>query len=160
MKTALYIGRFQPFHLGHLSVIKNALKESDRLIIGIGSSQESKTKNNPFTARQRIKMIRSALKEAGISSKRYKIILLKDIVECDKEWVDYVLKKSPKFQIIYTGNPWTIKCFIKVKGIKLKRIKKDIDISSTKVRKLILQAKKWHNLVPKPVAKEILKIKK
>jgi len=45
MTTALIIGRFQPFHLGHLLLIKEAAKEADIIVIGIGSSQESRTRH-------------------------------------------------------------------------------------------------------------------
>ena len=40
MKRALFIGRFQPFHKAHLSDVKLALKECDKIIIAIGSSQD------------------------------------------------------------------------------------------------------------------------
>ena len=45
----LYIGRFQPFHNGHLQLIKSIENKFDQIIIGIGSSQYSHDKNNPFT---------------------------------------------------------------------------------------------------------------
>ena len=54
MATALYIGRFQPPHLGHISVIKEILKKYDSVIIGIGSAQEKGTYENPFSAAERI----------------------------------------------------------------------------------------------------------
>ncbi|MEM0023032.1 MAG: adenylyltransferase/cytidyltransferase family protein, partial [Archaeoglobaceae archaeon] len=47
---ALFIGRFQPYHLGHHEVVKKILEEVDELIIGIGSAQESHSLENPFTA--------------------------------------------------------------------------------------------------------------
>ena len=60
-KFGLYVGRFQPFHNGHKSVVKEALKHCDRLIIAIGSAQESRTKKNPFTFEERRKFIWHAL---------------------------------------------------------------------------------------------------
>src|SRR3970040_1541422 len=51
---ALWIGRFQPFHLGHLSMAKRILAEVDELVIGIGSAQYSHTPENPFTAGERL----------------------------------------------------------------------------------------------------------
>ncbi len=51
--TALLIGRFQPFHNGHLEVVKTISKKCDRMIIGIGSAQLSHTFENPFTAGER-----------------------------------------------------------------------------------------------------------
>lgn len=44
--SALIIGRFQPFHKGHLSVIKMVAEKSDSIIIGIGSAQLSHTFEN------------------------------------------------------------------------------------------------------------------
>ena len=36
----LLIGRMQPVHKGHISVILDTLKEVDELIIGIGSAEK------------------------------------------------------------------------------------------------------------------------
>ena len=52
-KIGLYIGRFQPFHKGHLSVVKEAVNHCDTLIIAVGSAQESRTKKNPFSFEER-----------------------------------------------------------------------------------------------------------
>ena len=66
VNRGLYVGRFQPFHLGHLDAIKYALKEVDELVIVIGSAQYSHNVNNPFTAGERLVMVRQALLEAGV----------------------------------------------------------------------------------------------
>src|SRR6266700_8062812 len=66
LTTGLYVGRFQPFHLGHLQAIKYILGRVDDLIILVGSAQHSHTHENPFTAVERITMIRRALKDAKI----------------------------------------------------------------------------------------------
>ncbi len=63
----LYVGRFQPFHLGHLGAVKAVLKEVDELVIVIGSAQYSHNLNNPFTAGERLVMIRRALQEAKVN---------------------------------------------------------------------------------------------
>ena len=47
-KVGLYVGRFQPFHNGHLSIVKEGLAHCARLILVIGSAQESGTEQNPF----------------------------------------------------------------------------------------------------------------
>ncbi|MCD6340506.1 MAG: adenylyltransferase/cytidyltransferase family protein, partial [Desulfurococcales archaeon] len=67
---ALFPGRFQPIHWGHVSVIKWALSKVDELIIGVGTAQESHTIVNPFTAGERVVMIRLALEEAGVDLRR------------------------------------------------------------------------------------------
>ena len=40
VNRAFYIGRFQPFHKGHLKVISQIAREVDELVIGIGSAHE------------------------------------------------------------------------------------------------------------------------
>jgi len=55
---ALFIGRFQPFHSGHLDAIKQISEEE--IIIGIGSSQYSKTEENPYSFEERKKMIKKS----------------------------------------------------------------------------------------------------
>ncbi len=59
----LLIGRFQPFHKGHLYVIGKIAEEVDEIIIGIGSAQKSHCLDNPFTAGERLMMIKKALLE-------------------------------------------------------------------------------------------------
>ncbi|MBS7649487.1 adenylyltransferase/cytidyltransferase family protein, partial [Candidatus Bathyarchaeota archaeon] len=68
---ALYVGRFQPFHLGHLEAAKYILQNAREIIIVVGSAQESHTLENPFTAGERVYMIRLALNEANIDPGRY-----------------------------------------------------------------------------------------
>ena len=91
-KVGLYIGRFQPFHKGHKSIVEAALKQCDRLIIGIGSSQETRTKRNPFSYEEREQMIlRSFFAEELYS--RIIIIPIPDRTEYsdDASWGQYVL---------------------------------------------------------------------
>lgn len=55
------IGRFEPFHNGHLTIVQRALETCDRLIILIGSAQVARSTRNPFSANEREVMIRAAL---------------------------------------------------------------------------------------------------
>ena len=59
-RRALFVGRFQPFHNGHIHAIGEILEESDELIIVVGSAQMSHEPDNPFTAGERLEMIRLA----------------------------------------------------------------------------------------------------
>ena len=42
-KCGLYIGRFQPLHIGHTSIISKMLDECEQVIVAVGSAQESGT---------------------------------------------------------------------------------------------------------------------
>jgi nicotinamide-nucleotide adenylyltransferase len=65
---ALLIGRFQPFHKGHLQVIKKILGEVDSLIIVIGSSQHKNNLENPLSADEREEMIKRVLEQEGLKN--------------------------------------------------------------------------------------------
>ena len=154
MKRALFIGRFQPFHHGHLHIAKTLSKKFDDLIIGIGSSQEKNTEENPFSYNERKKMIQNTLKNNKI--KNFKIYPIPDLYD-DFKWTNYILENLPKFNVAYSGNDWTIRCFKKhrIKAVKIKLVK---DLSSTKIRELIKNNKSWENLVPKEICDYLKKI--
>ena len=154
MKLGLFIGRFQPFHLGHLQDIKNALKEVDELVIGIGSSNENHTKYNPFSVKERIEMIDLVLPANNIS--KYTVFPIPDLHD-DKKWVEHIETLVPKFNIVYTGNRWTERCF--KKKYKVKKVNMLKGVSSTIIRNRILKNKNWQSLVPKEVVDYISKIK-
>jgi len=67
--SCLFVGRFQPFHNGHLMVIKGMVKVCEKVVIGVGSSQESMTPENPFTATERREMIQRALQGVDLIPK-------------------------------------------------------------------------------------------
>ena len=162
MKRALFIGRFQPFHNAHLLDIRKVLKEADEVIIAIGSSQEKNTLENPFSYSERKSMIEKALKSSKV--KNYKIYPVPDLYN-DKKWVDYIKKNLPKYDFVYSGNQWTLRCF-KKHDSKVRKIRLMKGISSTKIREMMLNGKNWERLVPKEIAasikelKEVEKVKK
>lgn len=151
---SLFIGRFQPFHNAHLSDVKLALKECSKVVIGIGSSQESETKDNPFSYEERKEMIEKVLKAHNVFD--YDIIPVPDIND-DKKWVDHVKEVVGKFDIVYTGNDFTEKLF-KEKNIDVKKIRLIPGINATSIRKGILDREDWKELVPKEVAEYVEKI--
>ncbi len=158
MSRALYVGRFQPFHLGHLKAIESILKEASELIIVVGSAQYSHRIENPFTAGERITMIRLALDEAGINPSKYYIVPVPD-VGVHMMWVAEVVGYTPKFDVVYTNEPLTRRLFIEA-GFKVKPIKfhKREIYSATEIRKRMLEGGNWEELVPKSVAKFIIEI--
>ena len=62
MKRGLVLGRFQPFHFGHLELIKEMVRGEIEPLICIGSAQHSHTDENPFTAEERKEMIYTIMK--------------------------------------------------------------------------------------------------
>ena len=154
---ALFIGRFQPFHNGHLKIIKDASKKYSEVIIGIGSSQYGHTIENPFTNDERKLMIEKSLNKIGV--KNYKIVLIPDIHNPPK-WVDYVLSIISDFDVVITNNDFTKQLFSE-KGFSIKETplySKD-KYSGEVIRGKIKNDENWENLVPTEVFRIIKKIK-
>lgn len=147
--NALFIGRFQPFHNGHLKVIEEASKHYKLIIIGIGSSQYSNTIENPFSDVERKFMIDKTLNERKI--KNYKIVFIPDIHNPPK-WVDHVLTIFSDFDIVLSNNNFTGKLFSE-KGFSVKKtLLYDKERYSGKViRNKIMKNEMWEDLVPKEV---------
>ena len=144
--AGLYIGRFQPFHLGHLSAIKQALKKVTKLYIAIGSSQYSGESKNPFTAKERKTMIELTLKKEKLSG-RCKIFEIPDIHN-NKQWVAHVRAIIPPFKYVFLGNYGLVYKLFKEEGkAELIHIKHEVDISATRIRQAMKNDKKWRNMV-------------
>jgi nicotinamide-nucleotide adenylyltransferase len=157
-KRGIFVGRFQPFHKGHLEAVKDILREVDELVIVVGSSQYSHRLKNPFTTGERITMIRRAMEEGGIQPSRYWIVPVPD-AHVHMIWVAQVVGYSPKFDVVYTNEPLTRRLFIEA-GFKVKPVpfhKREI-YSATEIRKRMLNEENWEELVPKSVAQFIKEI--
>ena len=101
MKKGLILGRFQPLHMGHLSLFETAIDNGEELLICIGSSNEERTENNPYNSSERIKMIKAVL--SNYDSK-YAIFEIPDINNNDL-YVKHLESIVPEFDIVYSGNP-------------------------------------------------------
>lgn len=157
-KRGLYVGRFQPFHLGHLSAVKSVLKDVEELVIVIGSAQYSHTTANPFTAGERLMMIRMALDEAGLDCSRIWIVPVPD-VHLHMLWVAALEGYTPKFEIVYSNEPLTRRLFTEAR-YKVKQIRffERKIYSSTDIRAKMIKNENWKKLVPKSVAAFITEI--
>jgi len=152
--TCLFIGRFQPYHIGHHLVIKGMTKLCNKVIIGIGSSDASGTEENPYSSQERKEMIQQALQDDDI-------IPLFDVVfvnlpdhDDDALWTQHVLETVGPVDMVWTGNEWTKKCF---EGkVEVKDIKEVPGISATTIRGMIKSGDlDWKTKVPASVVKAV-----
>jgi nicotinamide-nucleotide adenylyltransferase len=152
---ALYVGRFQPFHNGHLEVVRHILGEADELIIAIGSAQESHSVHNPFTAGERFEMIRATMVHEGFDLSKIYIVPVED-VKRNAIWVTHVRSLVPKFEMVFTNEPLANLLFDEA-GFDVRKtpLFSRSDYSSTNVRKAIVGAQPWEHLVPEPVRTSI-----
>src|SRR5438094_965057 len=73
---AFFIGRFQPFHRGHLAMVRRILESNEEIIVGMGSDHYSHTGEDPFTDAERYGMTKWALDAAAIQN--YNIVPIRD----------------------------------------------------------------------------------
>jgi nicotinamide-nucleotide adenylyltransferase len=151
---ALVIGRFQPFHKGHLAVCEEIAMEADELLIGVAAAADSGTPRNPFTAGERNEMIRLALEGAGIGP--YRIIDLPDIHN-PPVWARYVANLTPPFDLVVAHSDDTLGLFEEAGFTVRKATPYERDnYSGTRIRELMVEGGQWETLVPSAV-KEYLK---
>ena len=92
--VALVCGRFQHFHAGHESLVDTALLLADRVLILLGSAQESGTLRNPFDVITRAEIIKEIYGDK---------VLVKPIVDLTNEgditpeWGKYVLEHCNRY---------------------------------------------------------------
>jgi len=142
----LLIGRFQPFHLGHLDAVLFGLARTENLFICIGSSNKSNERKNPFSAEERREMILTSI-EPSIAD-RIKIFDVPDIGDHEK-WTFEIDKTVPKYDVVFTNDEFTKTLFEKRKISVISVILKDREkFSGTNIRNLIPEDKNWRDLVP------------
>jgi nicotinamide-nucleotide adenylyltransferase len=148
MIRGFYIGRFQPYHNGHQSVLEHIAHEVDEIVIGIGSAQLSHLTDNPFTAGERVLMITRALSSIG---RPFYVLPIEDI-QRNALWVAHVRSMTPPFDLCYSSNPLVMQLF-KEAGIRVQSpemYEREI-LSGTEIRRRMLNDEPWKNLVPPEV---------
>ena len=101
----LMMGRFQPFHLGHLELAKQILSECDEVVIAITSSQFNYLQKDPFTAGERIEMIHNSLQEDGVDMSKCFIAAIENQFNI-ATWGSYLKAILPHFDKVYSGNDY------------------------------------------------------
>ena len=159
-RRGLMLGRFQPFHKGHLALTKQILSECDELLIIIGSAQFNFIDKDPFSAGERVLMIHEALKEAEIDlSKCYIIPVAND--ENNARWLAYIRSMVPPFDVLYSGNDF-VKYLARSQDssivIEDPMFAEINEYKGTNIRRLMQEGKPWEHLVPPAVAKVIQQV--
>ena len=155
---ALTMGRFQPFHLGHLHLVKQILAEYDEVIIAITSSQFNYLEKDPFTAGERIEMIHQSLKDEKIDLSKCFIVTLENQFNI-ATWASYLKSSLPKFDKVISGNQY-VSMLLADSGIEVihpKFLERE-KYTGSKIRQMIIQDNSWENFVPKAVSKIIHEI--
>ena len=159
-RRGLMLGRFQPFHRGHLALTKQILSECDELLIIIGSAQFNFIDKDPFSAGERVLMIHEALKEAGVDLSRCYIIPVAND-ENNAQWLAYIRSMVPPFDVLYSGNDF-VKYLARSQDssivIEDPMFAEINEYNGTNIRRLMQEGKPWEHLVPPAVAKVIQQV--
>ncbi|MBI3366433.1 pantetheine-phosphate adenylyltransferase, partial [Candidatus Roizmanbacteria bacterium] len=144
----LLIGRFQPFHKGHLFLLHHVRKKVKKLVIAIGSANVI-DEDNPFTYEERKKMIEKVVQEEKLTDFVVRIVPLNDYHN-DELWYKQAIQKAVKVDLIIGNNEWTNSIFEK-RGHAILRAGffKRYLYEGEKIRNLIRQKKPWKERVPK-----------
>ncbi|MDQ3847377.1 MAG: nicotinamide-nucleotide adenylyltransferase [Thermoproteota archaeon] len=158
MRTrGLMLGRFQPFHNGHLALTKQILSQCDELVIIVGSAQFNFIGKDPFSAGERVLMIHEALKEAGIDLSRCYIIPVPND-ENNARWLAYLRSMVPPFDVLYSGNEF-VKYLARSQDptiiIENPVFANMSEYNGTNIRYLMQDGKPWTHLVPPAVSRVI-----
>lgn len=148
--TALFIGRFQPFHNGHASVLEQMQRDGiDHVIIGVGSAQYSRTSDNPFTFDERRDMITAALADGAVPS--YEIIAIEDIHN-PPQWVEHVNSLVPSYDVAYSGNE-IVRQLLTEAGTQVRAVPDEVDIDASRIRDMVVADNpQWRDFVHPDVA--------
>ena len=152
------MGRFQPFHLGHLELVKQILDECDEVIIAVTSSQFNYLEKDPFTAGERIEMIHNSLKESSLDLTRCFIISVENQFNV-ATWASYLKSALPNFDKVYSGNDY-VSMLLSDSGISVV-VPKFLDrnqYNATRIRLMIMSDEKWEDSVPNAVHDLLMKI--
>src|SRR3989338_1710028 len=148
--VSLFIGRFQPFHRGHLSALRWIAARSSKVIVAIGSADKGYEPENPFTSSERIRMVRGQLKDAGLL-KKCLIAQVTDVND-NNRWVQHVDANVPKYDMAYSNNA-LVKRLMRKAGREVGAIPffKRAVYDATKIRGRMRQGREWQARGPRKV---------
>jgi nicotinamide-nucleotide adenylyltransferase len=157
-KVGALVGRFQPLHNGHVEAVRFALTKVELLYIVVGSAEKSHEIRNPFTAGERMRMIKLALDESDVDCHRVMIVPIPD-AEAHSVWVSYVDSYTMNYSVVFTNDPLSARLF-QEKGVTVLQVpflRRDT-LSGTEVRTRISDRADWKKLVPKAVEDVIIEV--
>ena len=146
-KVGFLIGRFQPFHKGHLELMTKSFKYIDEMIIGVGSVGVT-DKDNFLSYQVRKKILQIVIEKERLEKKVTRIIPLKDFHN-DKLWLNYALIKAGKVDVVIGNNEWSNGIFEKAAYpvLRLGFFRRYL-YEGVKIRQLMKSGKRWEDRVP------------
>lgn len=85
----VFVGRFQPFHIGHKFVVDAALEQAEHVVLLVGSANRAASLRDPWSFDERAEMIRKVY-PYEVGTKKLIIKPLPDTLYNDEAWVSNV----------------------------------------------------------------------
>ncbi len=139
----LVIGRFQPLHKGHASVIRAAIEDCVHVVVGIGSSNAPVSVRNPFTFEERERMVRAVFGDT------VEVLSVPDIHD-PPNWADHVMKTVGPVDRVFGNDERTLDLFEDA-GIPIRRtglVARDDQKGATVRMRLAAGDRAWRDAVP------------
>ncbi|MBB5361872.1 adenylyltransferase/cytidyltransferase family protein [Deinococcus humi] len=84
MDGAVYVGRFQPPHAAHVGSVLQALNRAPQVLVLMGSANLARSVHNPWSAPERMGMLRAALHASGAELRRVTFRPLRDHFDAER----------------------------------------------------------------------------
>lgn len=155
-RTVLLIARFQPFHKGHVEMIRWLIDHYERVVIAIGSAEKNYEKANPCTAAERYEMVRKSLIEEGMWA-HVDVFQVPD-TPSNVAWIQYLKSFIPSFQAIVGNNPFVARLArdFGIEPIFTPSFTRK-ELSGTNIRELMAHGDlHWRDLVPEGTREVII----
>lgn len=152
---ALVMGRFQPFHLGHLDLARRALAGGGGLVVAVTGAQFNYIEKDPFTAGERLEMIHGSLSEDGADMSRCMVVPIENQFNA-ATWAGYLRAALPRFGRIYSGNAY-VRTLLGDSGmaVEVPPMLDRMRLSGTRIRALMASGGDWRACVPPAAARVI-----
>lgn len=150
--TGVYWGRFNPPHLGHLSVIRR-LRRRCHLVVAVGSAEHHGERRNPFSGAERKEMLRALLAESGILDVR--VVAVKD--GRSMRWAVENLLRACRPDVVFLSTEREGLARLATRRVRVVRFRRTGKISSTRIRASIAAGRSdWERLTGRSVVRWIL----
>lgn len=153
-KTALFIGRFQPFHLGHWYSLQKCLEIAEKVVILVAKAEAAGEVNDPWSVKERKRMVCEVVRAHKLDRRIAHIVSCPDYPS-DARWLSEVKKRVGEFEVVVSNNDWTLRVFreagypVRESGLHNRE-----ELEGVKVRELMRAGDlRWEARVPKEVVR-------
>lgn len=91
----VFLGRFQPFHNGHLQTLRQAFDKAHKVLVICGSANKPRDIRNPWTYKEREMMILASLTEEELG--KVDVLPMEDREYNDQLWVADIINLVEKY---------------------------------------------------------------